>query len=348
MKQKKNETAKDFNIRVTETKNSLNNGTYIEKKTDTVLSIINNYIKQKNLDGITSDRSYKRDTETVAQIESTCDNFCNKSIQKVTVADIEKSKEGIRKYSNNTISKIWTLLYKSFKIAYSRRIITYNIMEDETLTKPLSKIPSQKIEALSIEEENKLEKALLEENRTYNTILLLQLYTGMRIGEVLALSNDCIDLKNNTLTVYRTITRDKNDKVILGEHTKTYNKKTGIDKGKRTFPLSIKARQLLTKQLNNKITNIYNLIFWDYEKNYFITDGEINSYLKRLCKKKKITNKIHTHVLRHTFVTRCQEKGMPLIVVQALVGHVKGSSITTDVYTSVSLDFMNRELQKIN
>lgn len=348
MKQRKNELVKDFKARVTKRKNELNTGTYIARNNDTVLSIINNYIKQKHLDGITSNRSYKRDTETVSQIEKTCNNFCNKSIQKVTVADIERSKENIREYSNNTISKIWTLLHKAFKLAYSRRLIHYNIMEDEALSKPISKIPNKKIEALTVEEENKLENALLESNNIYNTILLLQLYTGMRIGEVLALSNDCVDLKNNTLTVYRTITRNENDKVILGEHTKTYNKKTGIDKGKRTFPLSLKAKKLLATQLNNKVTNIHNLIFWDYKNNTFITDGEVNSYLKRLNAKKKITNKIHTHRLRHTFVTRCQEKGIPLIVVQALVGHVKGSEITNKIYTSVSLDFMNQELEKIN
>lgn len=348
LKQKKNELVKDFKARVTKVKNELNTGTYIAKSNETVLTIINNYIKQKNLDGITSDRSYKRNTDTVAQIEKTCNMFCNKPIQKVTVSDIEKSKENIRKYSNSTISKIWVLLQKAFKLAYSRRLIPYNIMEDETLIKPISKIPNRKIEALTVEEEMKLEKALLENDHVYNTILLLQLYTGMRIGEVLALSRDCIDLNNNTLTVYRTITRDFNDKVILGDHTKTYNKKTGVDKGKRTFPLSLKAKELLIKQLNNKITNIHNLIFWDYEDNTFITDGEINSYLKRLNFKNKITEHIHTHMLRHTFVTRCREKGIPLIVVQALVGHVEGSEITNNVYTSVSIDFMNQELKKIN
>lgn len=347
LKQRKKETKKQYWARYIEIKQSLNNGTYIGKSEDTINSISENYIKQKYLDGIISDRSYKRETETLNQLKKCCNQFCNKPIQSVTVSEIEKSKEAMRDYSNSTISKIWTLLYKSFKIAYSRRIILYNIMEDETLTKPISKKATKKIEALSTQEENKLEKILLYKSNIYNTILLLQLYTGMRIGEVLALSKDCIDFKNNTITVYRTITRDKNDKVILGEHTKTYNKKTGIDKGKRTFPLSAKVRKLLKKHLNTKITNIYNLIFWDYKKNTFITDGELNSYLNRLNSKEKITTNLHTHRLRHTFITRCQEKGIPLVVIQSLVGHVGGSSMTNNVYTSVSLDFMKQELEKV-
>lgn len=347
LKQRKNEKISDFKKRFNDKINSLNNGTYIVSSKETIMSIATNYIIQKHLDGIIVDRTFKRNKDTLSELEKTCNTFCNIPIQKVTIKQIEKSKENMRKYSNNTIDKIWSLLYKSFKIAYSRRIIMYNIMEDETLTKPLSKKADKKIEALSVDEEQKLEQLLLSTDNTYNDILLLQLYTGMRIGEVLALSNDCVDLKNNTLKVYRTITRDGNDKVILGKHTKTYNKKTGIDTGKRTFPMSSKVSKIIKKYLNLKINNIHNLLFWDYKKNTFITDGEINSYLKRLNAKYNIADHIHTHVLRHTFITRCQEKGIPLVVIQALVGHVEGSSITNDVYTSVSVDFMKQELDKM-
>lgn len=347
LKQRKNEKISDFKKRFNDKINSLNNGTYIVSSKETIMSIATNYITQKHLDGIIVDRTFKRNKDTLSELEKTCNTFCNIPIQKVTIKQIEKSKENMRKYSNNTIDKIWSLLYKSFKIAYSRRIIMYNIMEDETLTKPLSKKADKKIEALSVDEEQKLEQLLLSTDNTYNDILLLQLYTGMRIGEVLALSNDCVDLKNNTLKVYRTITRDGNDKVILGKHTKTYNKKTGIDAGKRTFPMSSKVSKIIKKYLNLKINNIHNLLFWDYKKNTFITDGEINSYLKRLNAKYNIADHIHTHVLRHTFITRCQEKGIPLVVIQALVGHVEGSSITNDVYTSVSVDFMKQELDKM-
>lgn len=346
--QRKNEKIGDFKKRFNAILNSINQGTYIEKANDTVLSIAKNYIKQKHIDGLISDRTYNRNKETVTQLEKTCNSFCNKPIQKVTITDIEKSKEDMRIYSNSTIQKIWSILNKVFKIAYSRRIINFNIMEDETLNKPISKKEQKKVQALTVKEEAFLEKFLLNTEHPYNPILLLQLYTGMRIGEVLALSKEYVDLKNNTLTICRTITRDKNDKVILSEHTKTYNKKTGVDSGKRTIPLSQKARKVLQKEMKRNISNIYNLIFWDYNNGTFITDGEVNSYLNRVNQKEKITDHLHSHKLRHTFITRCQEKGMPLAIIQALVGHVKGSSITNSVYTTVSLDFMKQELEKIN
>ncbi len=349
MKQKKKETTRDFKARVTKLKNDIYSGSYIVTSDIALHDILEQHIKQKLEDGITEETSYKRDLETLSQIKSCCNSFIYKPIQKITVEDIENSKSNIRKYSKSCIDKIWRLLKKAFKIAYSRRKIMYNIMEDETLTKPISKSPQITIEALSIKEEQNLHSCLKNSsNPKYNDIILLQLYTGMRIGEVLALSKDCIDLTANTITVYRTLSKDKNNKVIMGLHTKTYDKKTGIDRGKRTFPMKPCIRTIINKLLNEKITNMYNLLFWDYNDNDFIKPYEINSFLSRLNKKYHICDfSLSTHNLRHTFITRCQEQGMPLVVLQSLVGHVEGSNITNDIYTSVSIDFMKQELEKI-
>lgn len=351
LKQRKNEQSREFKKRVTNLKSSIDNGIYVETNKDTLLMILERFIEQKNKDGITSDRTYLRDTNTLEQIKKACSTWINKPIQKVTVENIEDSKENMRKYSNSTIDKIWILLKKGFKIAYSRRKISYNIMEDETLIKPISTKAPRVVTSLSQKEEKRLLEVLNLNEHKYNDILLLQLYTGMRIGEVLALSKDCINLKNNTITVYRTITRDKYDKVILGKHTKTYDKKNGIDRGMRTFPMQANVRKIITKIYSDRITNINNLLFWDYNKNFFITDGEINCYLSRLNSKYKILDNenetLSSHRLRHTFVTRCQENGLNLPVIQKLVGHIEGSKITNNVYTDISFDFITQELKKI-
>lgn len=216
-------------------------------------------------------------------------------------------------------------------------------MDDEDLKKPISNKVQTSVEALTIDEEKKLTDILNneEKNHKYRNIILLQLYTGMRIGEVLALSRDCVDLKSNTLTVYRTLTRDLNEKVILGETTKT-----GGD-GVRTFPMTTTVRKLINEILKNKMFNIYNLLFWDFTKSSFVTPAQIDSYLTRLNKKYKISNNISSHVLRHTFITRCVESGMFIKAIQKIVGHKPNSSITVDVYTSISNDFILKELKKI-
>lgn len=352
LKQKKNEKVGEFKSRFNKIITDINQGSYIEKSFDTCLSIIKNYVEQKHDDGITSDRTYIRDLGTINQLEACCNNWINKPIQKVSAFDIEQSKKSIREYANNTIDKIWRFINVIFKIGISRRKIIYNPMDDETLVKPISKKANKQVEALTQEEESKLLEVLSKSpNKQYNNIILLQLYTGARIGEILALSKDCINLKNNSITIYRTITRNKNDKVILGQHTKTYCKKTGLDKGRRCFPMQPKVRKLIEEILANKITNMHNLLFWDYSKNRIITDGMINSYLSRINKispNESITGALSTHRLRHTFITRCQEKNLSLAVIQSLVGHVQGSTITNDTYTSVSLNFIQQELEKMS
>lgn len=353
--QKKNEKSSDFKKRFNKIISDINSGTHIEKCKDTCYSILEKHIEQKHIDGKTSDRSYLRDLDTLQQIKKTCSNWINKPISEVTSDEIEQSKMNIRKYSNNTIDKIWLQINKVFKIGIARRKIIFNPMLDETLTKPISLLETEPVEALEKKEEQKFISLIEKSKHKYTDILLLQLYTGARIGEILALSRDCVDLENNTLTIYRTVTRTfviKNgkrvEKRILGKHTKTYDKKTGIDKGKRTFPMTSKVREIVVRLINNKISNMHNLLFYDYNKNQIICDNSVNSFLDRFNEKHKITDTLHTHRLRHTFITRCQEKGMPLPVIQYIVGHIEGSSITNNVYTSVSLEFISNELSKIS
>ena len=350
--QRKNEGKKEFKDRFTKVMNDINQGTYIAKSNDTLLSIIKHHIDQKFDDGILLDASNKRNLETLEQLKKCCSNFIEKPIQKIVVEDIEKSKKEMREtYSQSCIDKMWGLLNKAFKLAYSRRKIVFNIMEDELLTKPFSKKEKKKVEALTIQEEEKLNSILNgpESNHEYTDIAKFQLITGMRIGEVLARSKNNIDLKNNTILVNNTLTKDLKDKTILGEHTKTYNKKTGIDSGIRTLTISHELRKIIQKQFDKKITNIYNLIFWDYEKNTFISNGEINSWLDRLNKKYSITDKsLSTHVLRHTRITRWKEAGVDMKVIQYWAGHVEGSNITDDVYVSLTDELIKKELAKIN
>lgn len=185
MKQKKNETAKDFKARVTETKNSLNNGSYISRSFETIVSIAKQHIENKYNDGITSDRSYARDLETLGQIKKTCSSFCNIPIQDVSIRHLENAKKEIKQYSNSTIDKIWCLLGKVFSIACSpsRKILIYNLMLDENLKKPISEKKTKKVYPLTKIEIEKLNKILdnEESNHQYRNIVKMQIISGMRI-----------------------------------------------------------------------------------------------------------------------------------------------------------------------
>lgn len=350
--QRKNETKTECKNRYNDIKAKINNGTYIGKSKDTLHEILERHIEQKLKDGIISSSSYTREKQTLGQIEKTCSNFIYIPIQKVTEEDIEDAKDKMRiLYSKSCIEKIWIMLKTGFNIALARRKISYNLIDDITLKKPLSTKQLEKTEALTLKEEEHLRNILNNEEKDhkYRNIVMMQLETGMRIGEVLARSIDDVNLDENLFKIWNTLTLDTKGVRIIGEHTKIYNKATGIDKGKRTIPMSNEVRKIILEIIHSPFRNIHNLLFWDYDNNALISYKEINSWLTRLNEKYHITDKsLSSHVLRHSRITRLQELGVPLIVIQYMVGHVEGSRVTDEVYTSVSLDFVNNELKKAN
>lgn len=349
--QKKNEKISDFKKRFNDILSSINTGTYIEKNNETVKNIIENHIKQKFNDGITKGSSYTRDKETLESIEKCCSDFINLPIQKVKLNDIQDSKEKMKEYSQSVIDKMWRLLKKAFSIASSPSVglILFNLMADENLKKPISNNKTKKIYPLTAEERKKLNQILDNEERQhpYRNIVKLEWITSMRIGEVLARSKYDVVENKTKLYIHNTLTKDENGNIILGEHTKTYNPKTGVDEGERYFPISSEIEEIIDEQLSNKITNIHGLLFWDYEKNTFVSGGEINSWLDRINKKYNISKqKLHNHRLRHDRISQWKEAGMDMDAIQYFAGHVEGSSITGDVYIDISQEFAFEELKK--
>lgn len=351
--QRNGERKTDFFTRVRAIQNKLDNGSYIEKRTDTVHEIIEKHIKQKFKDGITIGTSYRRDKDTLISIDKSCDNFVNKPIQKVTLDDIQEAKEIIKTYAQSVIDKIWRLLFKAFSIASSKSVnlIPYNIMDDENLKKPISIKDTKKIKPLTKAERERLEHVLdyEEKDHKYRNIVKLEWITSMRISEVLARSKEDINKEFSKLHIHNTLTRDKDGKTILGEHTKTYNKNTGIDEGERYFPITPEIKKILDEQLSGKITNIYGLLFWDYENNTFICDKEINAWLRRINNKYKICKgSLHNHRLRHDRITDWKENGIDMKAIQYFAGHVEESDITDKVYIDISPEYAFEEYKKVN
>ncbi len=350
--QRKNEKIGDFKKRFNDILNSINRGTYVEKSNISIKEIMEKHVVQKLNDGITKGTSYSRDLDTLKQIEKCCYNFINKPIQKVSLEDIQNSKENMKKYAQSGINRMWRLLKKAFSIASSPsiRYVNINIMNDENLKKPVSEVGTKKILPLTSNERKKLADVLDNEEKEhkYRNIVKMEWITAMRIGEVLARSKDDI-LKNKTvLYIHNTLTRDEDGKTILGENTKTYNKETKIDEGERYFPINDELKEIINKELSNKINNIYNLLFWDYKKNTFISDKEVNAWLRRINNKYKICKEgLHNHRLRHDRITQWREAGMDLEAIQYLAGHIEGSNITSDVYIDVSEEYAFSQYQKI-
>ena len=228
---------------------------------------------------------------------------------------------------------------QAFTLAMNKGDITKNPMFG--VIKPRSVKEKKIVRALTIEEQQILTNYLMSipiENEPYKVAYLIEMYLGLRIGEVLALRNTDINLHRNLISVNKTLTRDRNDKVIMGNATKTYA-------GVREVPIPMFIRNEIIKQMvvaeNNKDKQLFLNTNGD-----FVRPTIANDKLRNLLKKIGIQG-ISSHSLRHTYGTRCIEAGMRAVALQRLMGHTD-ISVTLNTYTSVFNKYKEAELEKVN
>ena len=81
------------------------------------------------------------------------------------------------------------------------------------------------VRALTIEEQQAFSRYIMKttpETEPYKNVSLIQMFTGMRVGEALALQIRNIDLKHNVINITNSLTTDEDGNVIIGDTTKTY------------------------------------------------------------------------------------------------------------------------------
>lgn len=344
-------TRKEVKEKITKALSDIQSKSYIEKNDITISMLGQQIIDNKFSANIISEATYGRALETFKHIKNS--NIADIKIQDITTYELQQFINSKKNYANSYIDKIYEMLGSIFKEAIKKDIILKNPLLN--VIKPKSSKKDKEIESLTIEEQKAFISAL--ENETYKNIFLVALHTGMRIGEILALQPNDIDFGANLINIDNTLTKTQKGKVIIGDTTKTYE-------STRKIPITIILKPILEDCLINYIPNKNNLLFC-HSNGSIIAPSTINSQFKKICKNANIklvtkplkrkdkngkdkiinlkTSTVNTHMLRHTYATRCIEAGIPAPVLQKLLGH-KDITVTINTYTTIFNKFKEDSL----
>lgn len=223
--------------------------TFEMRKTEKTIAIIGQEVEDsKYRKGKTKGNAYRTNMATLNRIKK--EKFANIPIEKVTKQQIENFLEKERVKSNSVLKKDFSMLKRIFETALDNMYITSDYFTGiNKIELPKSTKEDKDVKALSLTEQNILVDYLEKNNSKYKNIILMCLYTGMRIGEVLALNyKEDIDIDSKQITVCRTLTKNKDGKTILG------NPKT--DSGKRIIQINEFTENIIKESIENCIKKI--------------------------------------------------------------------------------------------
>ena len=256
---------------------------------------------------------------------------------------------GKGKLSPKTVENIHLVISSCLNFALKRG----DLIRNPLLTVKLRREGKKEIEVFTRDEQ---EKIIAEcPNHYYGMAIKFDFYTGLRAGELLGLTWDCVDFYKNTVRINKQVQRNKNfsrnaqTKTILGfvYNTKTKNSNRVI-KVMQPLMNDLVEYKLQQDSIKRKLGQDYytklNLVF-PRQDGYFTDTGTFLDAFSRIQDKLEIKHR-NVHAMRHTFATRALESGMKPIVVSRLLGHAS-IQITLDIYGHVIPDFAEQELEKM-
>ncbi|MCF7900582.1 site-specific integrase [Candidatus Babeliales bacterium] len=212
------------------------------------------------------------------------DNISNQLVEKY-----KREKQKTR-LCNKSINNHLTVLRKCLETA-----LEWQILETTPRVK-LLKTPPSKFDYLN---ESECKLLLDNSNGNLHDMILLALNTGLRFGELIALTWKDIDFEKRLLTINKAIAKG-----VLGSTKSNKN---------RYIPLTTSVIEMLRNRKRDT-----ELIF--SENDSFLGQARYVKKLHKLCKDLKF-RRIGWHVLRHTFASHLAQKGISLKAIQELLGH---------------------------
>lgn len=187
--------------------------------------------------------------------------------------------------------------------------LEYNPARDITVPKGLEKKPRE------IASDDDIEKVKASTDCTFGMFAYWIMYTGMRRGELLALTWDDVDVEECTISISKSVYHIDN---------KPYIKQPKTAKGIRTVPL--------LNKLGAKIQPAEGLVFPDPATGGLMTNMHFQSLWDKYASESGIS--CTAHQLRHAYATMLEENNVSEKDAQYLLGHAQIST-TKDIYTHI-------------
>lgn len=276
--------------------------------------------------------------------------FGKRKLKEIRAEHIQKLYNDMKRngYHRSTIEIVSVVLGGMFRQAYKNELIMKNPV-------PLATLPKAEIRrerrVLTMEEQSLFME--YAQKSKYCNIFEFALSTGMRGGEIRGLTWENVDFQRRMIYVRNTIIRE------TGQYRLDLPK---TQSSIRDIPMLDNVYLLLKNQKRwqsesrllaggewRPVAELENLVFTTgvgtpLDKEYL--KNCMNGITKRINKAGIEFAHLTMHTFRHTFATRCIEKGMSPQTLKSILGHSK-LSMTMDLYAHVLPDTKAEEMQKI-
>lgn len=208
--------------------------------------------------------------------------------------------------SSRTVKDIKIVLHASLEKAVDEGIIDKN--PTNKLNMPKDRVKG--MTTLTKEQSNRL----LEEafNSGCFEFYYLELTTGLRLGEILALEWDDLDVKNKTLSISKQVQRIKGEGMVL-ETPKTKN-------SIRTIALSSNCVMVLAR-LKLQQAKGTTLMFPSPLTGTYRDSNSVTRRFKRMLRRAGLPQEVRFHDLRHTCATIGLEEKIEVKALSSMLGH---------------------------
>ena len=288
---------------------------------------------------------------TTVNYEAYIDRHIKSSIGNIKLCDLtplmlqrfyqEKYKngrlDGTGGLSAKTMHNLHTMIHTALDKAYKMGYVNRNVSDLVTVPK----IVKQERRFFTVEEQTELQKYLPDER--IGMAVLLDLYTGLRMGELLGLpwENVHLDLNGDSyIKITQTINRIKNPDRNSPQKTILFFDTPKTKYSIRTIPLLPEIAEKLS-QHREKQQHLISENGWKDTGLVFLTSTgtpfdpkNFQNAFKAMLKRHNMRI-INVHGIRHTFATRSLESGMDIKTLSRILGH-SSIQISLDLYAHVT------------